>query len=142
MMDRADLKPSGSCCRITYIPVSHPRSPALLHRHAARDLAHGLEEGERAVRQADGFEGHGADAGFDQRAGEGLRGGEVEKGEKRLPLSYPAELGFEGLLDLDDQLSAAPNLIRPRNDLGAHIGYHDQGLPVIKYAGFGNAVNQ
>ena len=100
------------------------KSRALLNRHAARDLAHGLKQGQCAVGCADGLESHRLNALSHQGARERPGSGKMEKRKENLPLAHPIEFGPKRLLDLDDHLAAPPERISPRHDPGAGAGEH------------------
>ena len=71
-----------------------------LHAHAAGDLAHGGEEGQRAVGQLHGLVGDGRDAAVDERLGHRRVGGEVEVGEQHQTGPEVPELGASGSFTL------------------------------------------
>ena len=65
---------------------------ANLDRHAARHLAHRLQERKRPVGKLDGFVGDGLDLAVDQGTGQRFVGGQVQVGEEHLLLAEQAEL--------------------------------------------------
>ena len=90
-----------------------------LHAHAARDLAHGGEQGQGAVGRLHGLVGDPGGAGVDERVGHRRVGGEVEVGEQHQIGPEVAELRRLGLLDLAHQTGALPDLRRGGHDRGA-----------------------
>ncbi len=90
-----------------------------LDGHASGDFAHGGEERERAGAVADGLVGDAGDLLFEQRVGEFGQGREVEIGEEDEALAEVAVLRFDGLLDLDDHVGEAPDVVGGADDLGA-----------------------
>jgi hypothetical protein len=82
-----------------------------LRRQAARDLAHGREQGERAAIRLHGLVRDRGDSGVDERARERLVGGDVEVREERETLSQTRVLGSDRLLDLQQEVGARPDLV-------------------------------
>ena len=88
---------------------------AFLDRHAAGDLAHRDEERERAVL-VHRLVGDGDRAGLEHAVREGLAGREVEVGEYDLVLADHLDLDRLGLLDLDDHVGLAEDLLGRGDD--------------------------
>ena len=86
---------------------------AHLHRHAARDFAHGREQRQRPVRRGHGLIGDGGGAGGHQRLGLFAVGRQVQIGEQRLSGAQQFAFGQLRLLDLDDEIGGARRR-RPR----------------------------
>ena len=90
-----------------------------LDGHAAGDFAHGGEQRERAGAVADGLVGDAGDLLFEQRVGEFGQRGEVEVGEEDEAFAEVPVLLLDGLLDLDDHVGEAPDVVGGADDLGA-----------------------
>ena len=85
-----------------------------LDGEAAGDLGHGGEEGKRAGAVADGLVGDAGDL-FSSRASvRSLERGEVEVGEEDEAFAEVLVLLFDGLLDLDDHVGEAPDVVGGR----------------------------
>ena len=76
-----------------------------LYGHTAGHFTHGDEQGQRAVRQLDGFVGDTDTSAFYHGFGQGTVGGKVEVSEHHLSVADEFVLGGDGFLDLDNHLS-------------------------------------
>ena len=93
-------------------PMRMPRPPwgfskiegAHLGRHAARHLAHGLEQGQLAVGCLHRFIGDARDALFQQLVGEAPVGRQMQIGEEQEVTAQEFVFRLDRLFDLDDQL--------------------------------------
>ena len=90
--------------------------------HATGYLAHGREEGERAVRQLHGLVGDGRRARRQQGVGALARGGQVEVGEQDEVPTEAVELLGQGLFDLADQVRSGPDVVSGVENGGSHRG--------------------
>ena len=83
-----------------------------LGSHATGDLTHGEEQGQRAVRPADGLVGDAFDTGIEEGAGEARRGRQMEIGEEDETLTQERVLGRLRLLDLHQEVDSRGDLRR------------------------------
>ena len=90
-----------------------------LDGHAAGDFAHRGEQRQRAGAVADRLVGDAGDLLFEQRVGELGKRREVEVGEEDEAFAEVAVLLLDGLLDLDDHVGEAPDVVGGADDLGA-----------------------
>ena len=82
-----------------------------LDGHAAGDLGHGGEQRERAGAVADGLVGDAGDVLFEEHVGEFGERGEMEVGEEDEAFAEVVVLLLDGLLDLDDHVGGAPEVV-------------------------------
>ena len=85
-----------------------------LRGEAACDLAHRREQGQLSLLGLDGLVGDCTDAARDQGVGERTVRREVEVGEQDEPLAQVPILGGDRLLDLQQELGLAPDLVDGR----------------------------
>ena len=86
-----------------------------LRREAAGDLAHRRQQRQRPVVGLDRLVGDGGDAALDERPRQRLVGRDVEVGEEHEPFAQAAVLRRDRLLDLEQQLGFAPDLVDRRD---------------------------
>ncbi len=84
---------------------------ARLRGEPTRDLAHRREQRQRSAVGLDGLVCDRGDARVDERSGQRLVGGDVEVREERQALSEPWVLRRDRLLDLEEQVCAAPDVV-------------------------------
>ena len=96
---------SASALRLLERPGAH------LRREPAGHLAHGCEQGELAIVRLDGLVGDADRAAVEQRPRERLVGCEMEVREEDEAFAQAAELCREGLLDLQHEVGAVPDLV-------------------------------
>ncbi len=82
-----------------------------LRSETAGDLAHRREQRERPAVRLHRLVRDRGDAGLDERTRERLVGGDVEVREEREVLAKPGILGRDRLLDLEQQVSAPPDIV-------------------------------
>ena len=90
-----------------------------LDAHAAGNLAHGGEQRKSAHAVADGLVSDAGDFFVEQGVGELAERGEMEVGEEDEAFAEVAILFVGGLLDFDDHVGEAPDVISGADDLGA-----------------------
>ena len=84
---------------------------ACLRGESPGDLAHRREQRQRTTVGLDRLVRDCSDSRVDEHSGQRLVGGDVEVGEKRQALAEPRILRRDRLLDLEQQVSAAPHLV-------------------------------
>ncbi len=101
-------------------PGSHQVVGTHQRGHPTRHLAHRREQGQGVVGQADRLVGDGGVARRHERLGTRQRCGQVQIGEEDLSLAQPEPgvLHGDGLLDPEDHVRLAPDVIGPLDDLG------------------------
>src|SRR5439155_12728350 len=82
-----------------------------LRREPAGDLAHRREQWQRTVVRLDGLVGHAGRAALGERAGQLFARGEMQVGEQDEALPEQLVLGGQRLLDLQEEVGLAPDLV-------------------------------
>src|SRR5580704_3948683 len=104
--------------------VTRPRltpgtPPSSLPGHPAGDRRHRREQRQIAGRRLERLVRDAVDAAIEQLLAELLRRREMQVREQQQIFSHARELGRDRLLDLDDHVGLAPNLVGRRDDLRA-----------------------
>ena len=86
-----------------------------LRSEPAGDLAHRCEQRQRSVARLDGLVRDRGDPALDERVRQPLVRREVQVGEEDEPVAQPAVLGVDRLLDLEQELGVAPDVVDGRD---------------------------